>query len=154
MAWATWAAASTLRSVWSAIIRPKRAMSTECSRSASFFTSGGYSPPSRAASAALARFWLPAAQPGRMGVEERQARRGGTRRSEGTRADEDGRHRPPAPAAAPTADRPGLLWRPRVGVHHRCRLKSRTLQSHWYLTVRSRSGRLASITPTPSYGEG
>src|SRR3954452_14054867 len=66
-----------------------------------------------------------------MGAEVRQARRGGTRRSEGTRADEGGRHRPPAPAAAPTADRPGLLWRPRVGVHHRCRLKSRTLQSHW-----------------------
>src|SRR3954451_6925084 len=74
---------------------------------------------------------LPAAHPGRMGAEVRQARRGGTRRCEGTRADEGGRHRPPAPAAAPTADRPGLLWRPRVGVHHRCRLKSRTLQSHW-----------------------
>src|SRR3954451_23908503 len=74
---------------------------------------------------------LPAAQPGRMGVEERQARRGGPGGSPGTPADEGGHPRPATPAAAPTAHPPRLLRRPRTCLHHRGRLTSSTLQSHW-----------------------
>src|SRR3954447_4711174 len=89
--------------------------------------------PRRAAAAPTAGV-LPTAQPGRMGVEERQARRGGPRGSQRPGPDEGGHHRPPAPTAAPTADRPRLLRRPGVGIHRCCRLKSTSAQSHWVKT--------------------
>ena len=72
-----------------------------------------------------------AAQSGRVGVEERQTRRGGPGGAERPRADEGGHHRPAAPAAAPTAHRPRLLRRPGTRLHQRGRLKSSILQSHW-----------------------
>src|SRR5919112_2190042 len=74
---------------------------------------------------------LPTAQSGRMGVEERQARRDGPGGSPGTPADDGGHHRPAAPAAAPAAHPPRLLRRPRTCLHHRGRLTSSILQSHW-----------------------
>src|SRR3954466_13644430 len=86
--------------------------------------------PRRAAAAPTAGV-LPTAQPGRMGVEERQARRGGPGGSQGTRADDGGHHRPATPAATPAAHPPRLLRRPRTCLHHRSRLTSSTLQSHW-----------------------
>src|SRR3954465_11974353 len=66
----------------------------------------------RGAAALPAAGLLSAAQPRRVGLEKHQARRRGPRGCQRTRTDEVGRHRPAAPAAAPTAHRPGLLRRP------------------------------------------
>src|SRR3954462_681121 len=85
----------------------------------------------RGAAALSAAGLLSPAQPRRVGLDQRQARRRGRRGGQRTRTDEVGRDRPAAPAAAPTAHRPRLLRRPGTGVHHRSRLKSNSEQSLW-----------------------
>src|SRR3954470_2053112 len=100
----------------------------------------------RGAAAVPAAGLLSAAQSGRVGVEQRQGRPGWPRPPEGSRAEEGGRGRPAAPAAAPTARRPRLLRRPRAELHRSRRLKSTYEQSPW--VIPSDRGRL-SITATP-----
>ena len=62
---------------------------------------------------------LPAAQPGRVGVEERQARPGRTHQRHRTRRVQDEDHRRVAAAAETAAHRARVLRRPRPALHHR-----------------------------------
>src|SRR5205085_3213673 len=94
---------------------------------------------------------LSAAQSGRGGVEQRQGRRCGPGRPEGSRADEGGRGRPPAPAAPSAACRSRLLRRPRAELHRSRRLKSTYEQSPWYL---DRLDRFVEEQLLPEYNRG